>query len=313
MKIIALLIGIVYIITAFLQRNKLVNYLAIGSGLLIFFAIISFYFILFPSGFKSIFTKPIFYYELGIVSELVFFLLGLTYKNRVELIGTIQQQEAMKLETEMQLYESRIAILNAQQQERNRISADMHDDLGAGITSIRLYSELAKNKIDKNALPEIEKISASANELLNNMNAIIWTMSSNNNSLADMVAYIRSYAQEYFENTGIACNIEIPDDLPEFVISSHARRNVFLVIKEALHNILKHANATTVSIKLTKESGRLSLYIQDNGNGIDFNNIRRFGNGINNMKRRMDEMNILFSIKNNNGTQVTLQYLLPTA
>ena len=312
-KIIALLIGIVYIITAFLQRNKLVNYLAIGSGLLIFFAIISFYFILFPSGFKSIFTKPIFYYELGIVSELVFFLLGLTYKNRVELIGTIQQQEAMKLETEMQLYESRIAILNAQQQERNRISADMHDDLGAGITSIRLYSELAKNKIDKNVLPEIEKISASANELLNNMNAIIWTMSSNNNSLADMVAYIRSYAQEYFENTGIACNIEIPDDLPEFAISSHARRNVFLVIKEALHNILKHANATIVSIKLTKESGRLSLYIQDNGNGIDFNNIRRFGNGINNMKRRMDEMNILFSIKNNNGTQVTLQYLLPTA
>jgi len=312
LKIIALLIGIVYIVIAFLQRNKLLNYLAVGNALLIFFAIISFYFLLFQPGYKSVFIKPIFYYELGIVSELIFFLLGLTYKNRVELIETIQQQEAMKLEAEMQLYESRIAILNAQQQERNRISADMHDDLGAGITSIRLYSELAKNKIDKNALPEIEKISASANELLNNMNAIIWTMSSNNNSFADMIIYIRSYAQEYFDNTGITCNIEIPDDLPEFAISSQARRNVFLVIKEALNNILKHANATAVYITLTKEPDRLLLNIQDNGNGIDFNKIRRFGNGLNNMKRRMDEMNIIFSIENNNGTLVKLQYLLPT-
>jgi signal transduction histidine kinase len=136
-------------------------------------------------------------------------------------------------------------------------------------------------------------------------------MSSNNNSFADMISYIRSYAQEYFDNTGIACNIEIPDDLPEFAISSQARRNVFLVIKEALHNILKHAHATTVSITLVKEPGRLSLYIQDNGNGINFDKVRRFGNGLNNMKRRMEEMNILFSIENNNGTQVKLQYLLP--
>ena len=313
LKIIALLIGIVYIFIALLQRNKLLNYLAVGNGLLILFAIISFYFLLSPHAYKNVFTKPIFYYELGIVSELIFFLLGLTYKNRIELIGTIQQQEAIKLEAEMQLYESRIAILNAQQQERNRISADMHDDLGAGITSIRLLSELAKQKIDKKALPEIEKISASANELLNNMNAIIWTMSSNNNSFADTIVYIRSYAQEYFDNTGIVCNIEIPDGLPEFEISSHARRNIFLVVKEALNNILKHANATSVSITLATEPGSLSLYIQDNGNGIDFNKIRRFGNGLNNMKRRMDEINILFSIENNNGTQVTLQYLLPTA
>ncbi len=311
-KIIALLIGIVYIVTAFLQRNRLLNYLAVGNALLIFFALISFYFLLYPSAYKSVFAKPIFYYELGIISELIFFILGLTYKNRVELIGTIQQQEAMKLAAEMQLYESKIAVLNAQQQERNRISADMHDDLGAGITSIRLYSELAKQKIDKDALPEIEKISTSANELLNNMNAIIWTMSSINNSLADMVTYIRSYALEYFENTGIACFIDIPDDLPEFAISSNARRNVFLVVKEALSNILKHANATSVHITLNKEAGQLSLYIQDNGEGIDFNKIRRFGNGLNNMKRRMDEMNILFSIEKNNGTLIKLQYLLPT-
>lgn len=310
-KITALLIGIVYIVTALLQKNKLLNYLAAGNTILIFFAILSFYFLLHPSTTKGAFVKPVFYYEFGIVSELLFFLMGLTYKNRIELIEKIQEQEAMKLAAEKQLYETKIAVLNAQQQERNRISADMHDDLGAGITSIRLYSELAKHKIDKSALPEIDKISASANELLNNMNAIIWTMSSSNNTLADMVAYIRSYSQEYFENTGVTCKIEIPDHVPDIKVSSQIRRNVYLVVKEALNNILKHAKATTVSIVLKHESAGLTLYIQDNGTGINFEKIRRFGNGLVNMKRRMDEMNIDFLIKNNEGTLIKLHYKLP--
>ena len=70
----------------------------------------------------------------------------------------------------------------------------MHDDLGAGVTAIRLFSELAKRRLGNETIPEIEKISSSANELLNNMNAIIWTMSSSNDSFGNMVAYIRSYA-----------------------------------------------------------------------------------------------------------------------
>jgi len=306
-KIICLAIGILYIIIGIKQKNRLINYLAMGNAILIFFSIISFLLIVLP-GRKTggIFTNALIYFELGIVCELIFFLLGLTYKNRVELIDTIKEQEAMKLAAEKQIFESKLAVLNAQQEERNRISADMHDDLGAGVTAIRLFSELAKSRLGKETVPEIEKISSSANELLNNMNAIIWTMNSSNDSFGNMAAYIRSYAIEYFENTGIRCIVKISADLPEFVVNGEIRRHIFLVVKEALNNVLKHAKATEVSLVFKKETDRISLYIQDNGVGIDFDNIRSFGNGLKNMKQRMIKSGLEFSIENKNGTLVTL-------
>ncbi|MEP7108406.1 MAG: sensor histidine kinase [Ferruginibacter sp.] len=306
MKFIVLIIGIAYIVIALSQKDKLMNYLAIGNAILIFFSIISFFLILFPYRNTSILSSSMIYYEVGIVSELIFFLLGLTYKNRIELIEKIKEQESLKLEAERLSYETRLAVLNAQQKERNRISADMHDDLGAGVTAIRLYSELAKKRIGKDVIPEIEKISSSANELLNNMNAIIWTMSSSNDSLDNMVAYIRGYALEYFENTGIRCHIHLEEDLPNIAVSGEIRRNVYMVVKEALNNILKHSRATDVSITLKREKDGLSLYIHDNGTGIDFDKLRRFGNGLINMKKRMEESQILFKIENNKGTLITL-------
>ncbi|MEO5891569.1 MAG: 7TM diverse intracellular signaling domain-containing protein, partial [Ferruginibacter sp.] len=306
MKFIVLAIGIVYIIIALSQRNKLMNYLAIGNAFLILFSLISLYIILFQQRTDSIFTNSMVYYEIGIVFELISFLSGLVYKNRKELVERIKDQESLKLEAERLSYETKIAVLNAQQKERNRISADMHDDLGAGVTAIRLYSELAKKRIGKEVIPEIEKISSSANELLNNMNAIIWTMSSSNDSLDNMVAYIRSYALEYFENTGINCQIQLEEDIPNMAVSGEIRRNVYLVVKEALSNILKHSRATDVCITLKKEDEGLSLYIQDNGTGIDFEKLRRFGNGLINMKKRMEETQIDFKIENKNGTLITL-------
>ena len=255
----------------------------------------------------GIFTYSVFYYNIGIVSELTLFLLGLTYKNRNELILRTQEQEAMKLAAEKKEFETKLAVIQAQQEERNRISADMHDDLGAGMTTIRLYSELAKNKLPENSIPEIDKISSSANELLNKMNAIIWSMSSSNDSLGNMIAYIRSYAIEYFENTGINCRISIPANLPNIEVIGEIRRNVFLVVKEALNNILKHSKATDVEITLTRIDNDLILYIQDNGIGIDLDKLRLFGNGLKNMKKRMADVNIEFSIENKNGTLVTLR------
>jgi len=306
MKIIALAIGVVYIFIALSKDDKLMGYLAFGNSMLILFSAISFYMILYQPRNDSILTNSMVYYEIGIVSELAFFLFGLAYKNRVELIEKTKEQESLKLEAERLSYETKLAVLNAQQHERNRISADMHDNLGAGVTAIRLYSELAKKRIGKEVIPEIEKISSSANDLLNNMNAIIWTMSSSNDSLDNMIAYIRSYALEYFENTGIQCRTILDEDIPNIAVSGEIRRNIFLVVKEALNNILKHSKASEVCISLVREGNGISLYIQDNGTGIDFEKLRRFGNGLSNMKRRMEETKILFSIENKNGTLIRL-------
>ena len=306
MKFIILGIGVSFIILALKQRNRLLNYLAAGNAALVIFSAISLGLIWRDGKINGLFTSPLFYYNIGIVSELIFFLLGLTYKNRSEIIERIKEQEAMKMDAEKKAFESQIAIIKAQQEERNRISADMHDDLGAGMTTIRLYSELAKNKLLDNPIPEIDKISSSSNELLNKMNAIIWSMSSSNDSLGNMTAYIRSYALEYFENTGVNCHISIPDNLPNIEVIGEIRRNVFLVVKEALNNILKHAKATEVTISLVRVPDGLTLYIQDNGIGIDLKHLRQFGNGLKNMKKRMEDIGIDFSIENKNGTLITL-------
>ena len=306
MKILALLVGMVFIYMGLRQKDRLMRYIAMGSAAQIFFSVISLLLIFYDKPATTIFTSAFFYFEMGIIMAISFFLLGLTYKNRRELVERTQEQEAMKLEVEKKVFETKLAVINAQQEERNRISADMHDDLGAGMTTIRLFSELAKTKMGDAVIPEIEKISASANELLNKMNAIIWSMSSSNDTLGNMVAYIRSYSQEYFENTGIDCRITIPESLPELEVSGIIRRNVFLVVKEALNNIVKHSGATEVKITLQKEEKGLSLIIQDNGKGIGNQKLSQFGNGLKNMKKRMDDVGIEFSIEHINGTVVRL-------
>lgn len=306
MKVILLIAAIVVIILAIVQKNKLFNYLAVGVATQIFFFIVSLGLILANSDAIYIYTSPIFYFEIGIICSIIFFLLGLFYKNRQELILKIKEQEAMKLEAEKQSFENQLTVYKTQQEERNRISADMHDDLGAGMTSIRLYSELAKAKAGNTPLPEIEKISGFADDLINKMNAIIWSMSSQNDSLGNMVAYIRSYTIEYLDGTGIKPSITIPENLPRLIVNGTIRRNVFLVIKEALQNIVKHANATEVVITLSKEPEGLSLTIHDNGKGIDLDNLRQFSNGLKNMRKRMNDLGLEFSIERNAGTLIRL-------
>ncbi|MEP7237633.1 MAG: 7TM diverse intracellular signaling domain-containing protein [Ferruginibacter sp.] len=306
MKIFILLIGLVFIYLALKQKNRLLNYIAAGNAMLVLFSVISLIILLLKIKPTEIYFSSLFYYNTGIIFELAFFLMGLTYKNRTELINGIKEQEALKLEAEKRDFENQLTVMKAQQEERNRISADMHDDLGAGMTTIRLYSELAKSKLINNPIPEIEKISSSANELLGKMNAIIWSMSSSNDSLSNMIAYIRSYALEYFEDTGINCRINIPEKLPNIQVVGEIRRNVFLVVKEALNNILKHAKATEVNIILTRVEDGLTLYIQDNGTGINMDKLRQFGNGLKNMQKRMRDIDADFTIENKNGTLITM-------
>lgn len=306
-KFVMLVAALIYIVVALYRKDTLMNYLAIGTAAQIFLSIISFILILTGVSTEFILTAPIFYFEMGVIASVVFFLLGLTYKNRKELIDGVKEQEAMKLEVEKKGFETQLAIISAQQEVRNRISADMHDDLGAGMTSIRLYSELAKTKLGSPGIPELDKISTSASELIDKMNAIIWSMSNTNDSFGNMVAYIRSYAQKYFEDfPNIKCNIILPPSFPNIEVNGEVRRNIFLVIKEALHNIVKHANASIVNIKMEYNDEGLTLYIHDNGKGINFENNDSFGNGLKNMKKRMYDIGVKFSIENNNGTLVTL-------
>jgi len=308
-KIVLLGMMIVFLIYCIKQwKDKLLRYLFWGNLFYFFFAVFSQLIILFGSAFSNlptVFSSSLFYYELGLFLELLFFLAGLSYKNRRQIIEQTREREQLKMENERKEFEKQLAVVTAQQEERNRISADMHDELGSGMTHIRLMSELAKSKMKQNIPVEIEKISQSADDVLNKMNAIIWSMNSKNDSLGNLISYIRAYSTEYLEGTSVNCKVTIPRDIPEKELSGDKRRNIFLCVKETLNNMLKHSGATGLTIDILTE-GVLTIRIHDNGKGIDLQKIRQFGNGLQNIKRRMESIGGDFEIKNSNGTETIL-------
>ena len=306
-KLFLLAISVVFIFKGLRYRNRLMNYIVYGNISLCLLSIVSQ--VMISTGIKvvqgsSVLNAALFYYEAGITIELLFFLFALTYKNKMEIIQSTQKEEKMKLETERKEMEKQVAILAAKQDERNRISVDMHDELGSGVTAIRLMSEIVKSKMKDQTLPEIEKISNSANELLNKMNTIIWTMTSSNDTVENLVAYIRSYAVEFFESTAIDCRFTMPAVIPHRDISGEKRRNIFLSVKEALNNVLKHSQSSVVRINVVVAE-RLIIEIQDDGVGINMEKLRKFGNGLTNMKKRMASIEGEFNIENWEGTKTT--------
>jgi signal transduction histidine kinase len=302
-----LVIGLIFIIYgARRKKDKPLRYMMWGNIFLLFFSLLSFLLIVTPfqltsnTEFRWV-NSAIIYYEIGLVFELAWLLMGLAYKNRKETIERTRERERLRTENEKKELEKQMAIMEAQQQERNRISADMHDELGSGVTAIRLMSEIVRAKMKDSTLPEIDKISNSANDLITKMNTIIWTMSSSNDTVENLVTYIRTSAFEFFESTGIDCRFNLPTAIPDIELSGEKRRNIFLAVKESLNNVVKHAKATSVVIDVKVQDRRLSITIQDNGVGIDFDTIRRFGNGLKNMKSRLERINGKFTIVNNEG------------
>ena len=308
-KFFLIFLGIMYIVFGIVERNRLMNYLLAGNVANLVFGGLSQFMVLVPSvnlfARSGLFKQSLIYYEIGILLELILFLLGLTYKNKNELIEKVKMKEAIKLEAERQEYEKELAVLRAQQDERSRISADMHDELGSGVTAIRLLSEIALQKTKEHPVEEIPKISYNANELMTKMNAIIWSMNPGNDTVSSLVAYIRSYASEYLDNFKMDYQIKVTDEVPDIEISGVRRRNIFLVLKESLNNVMKHAHATEVIIRIHFNHHML-IEICDNGKGMDKDKLNQFGNGLKNMQRRMESIAGSFEIASVAGTTVKL-------
>jgi len=194
------------------------------------------------------------------------------------------------------------------EKERTRIATDMHDDLGAGLSRIRFLSQSILNKKisdDEAIRTELKKITSFSDEMSEKMGEIVWALNEKNDTLADLIAYTRSYAVEYLANHNIECEANTPMHLPGTFITGEMRRNIFLSVKECLHNIVKHAGATKVCFSVELEK-MIKIIIHDNGRGIDWNNRRAFSNGLENISRRMKEINGDVKILNEQGAKVLL-------
>jgi signal transduction histidine kinase len=197
--------------------------------------------------------------------------------------------------------------LQAIEKERTRIATDMHDDLGAGLSRIRFLSQSILNKKlgDETVSAELKKITSFSDEMSEKMGEIVWALNERNDTLADLVAYTRSYAMEYLANHNIECEANTPLHLPGTFITGEMRRDIFLSVKECLHNIVKHASATKVCFSMELKE-MMKIVIHDNGKGIDWNDQRAFSNGIQNIKKRMKEIDGEVVFLNDQGTKVSM-------
>lgn len=176
--------------------------------------------------------------------------------------------------------------------ERFRIGADMHDEIGSSITHIALVSELARSqsKTTEELKSEMKLISSSARNLVQSMSEIIWTLNPQNDTLDNLTAYMREQFRAYFEPFPIPFEIYFPDEIPDIKLNNEQRRNLFLVAKELLHNSLKHAQASNISISLRITQRQLIFRVVDDGIGMRKTKIKASSNGIRNLKKRMKDI-----------------------
>ncbi len=212
---------------------------------------------------------------------------------------------------ERQRLNRRIAALEREQhiqKERNRISRDMHDEIGALLTEISILTELAR-RIPGQRDNYLDQISSLSGQVIDNMGQIIWAVNPKNDSLDNLIAYIRRYAVKTLEVAGIKVSFASPENIPPYPMSAEARRNIFLVVKEALHNTVKHSKATSVDVKIVLTEGRLSITMQDDGVGFDPGQKSEHGNGMHNMRTRIEAIGGTFRIDSapGDGTIVRLE------
>jgi signal transduction histidine kinase/ligand-binding sensor domain-containing protein len=204
-------------------------------------------------------------------------------------------------------YEKKLAI----QAERQRISSEIHDDIGAGLSAIRLLTEITKNKLpESEAQNEVSKIHASISELTQKMREVIWSLNTENDRLENLLFYIQRQAIKLFENSPIQLKISFPrQDIPPIVINGEKRRHIYLSVKEALHNCLKHSEAQICYLTIRIEESALQIIVADNGKGFVPQGKVEIGNGLAGMKRRMQQVKGLFEVQLKEGTQV--KFIIP--
>lgn len=193
-------------------------------------------------------------------------------------------------------YQRQLARLEQQhaiERDRARIARDIHDDIGAGLTQITLLSELAQRD-SGDPSNHLTRISNSARQLTRAMDEIVWAVDPQHDTLNGLLDYISAFAEDYLRVAGIRCRMDLPAALPAIQIEAELRYNLFLAVKEALNNVVKHAGATEVRLRLRLEPHGFVLMIEDNGCGCATESATRNdsgrlagGSGLTNLEKRL--------------------------
>lgn len=182
---------------------------------------------------------------------------------------------------------------NAIAEERLRIASDMHDDVGSGLSRIRYIIGAVVNGQTEQS-QGLEKITDITDDSIQKMKEIIWSLNENNQNLEDLVYYIRGQMSKMAEDANINFVCQLPENIPTLFFGWKRNRNTYLLVKEVVNNALKHARAKTITLNF-EIADELRITISDDGVGFD--TTKNFtGNGLNNYKKRMAELNARYTL-----------------
>ena len=233
------------------------------------------------------------------------------------------QVAAMRDVTEARQVQQRIQSLvqqKALEMERSRIARDMHDEMGSSLTRITLLSEAAELGMESldateraDARSRLQRISALGRSLVTSMDEIVWAVNPGNDSLEECASYLCHFAPDLLRTAGIQCRLIVPEVFPSRIVSAELRHNLFLVVKEALHNIVKHSGASTVSLSMAMRGDALWIQITDDGRGFEVALRDGTGNGLANMRQRMRDAGAELELSSEPGKGTRTTILVPIA
>jgi ligand-binding sensor domain-containing protein/two-component sensor histidine kinase len=209
----------------------------------------------------------------------------------------------------------RVEEAHAIEKERMRIAKDIHDDVGANLTQIALLGELARQDraVPEKAGGHIEKISNIARQAIRSLDEIVWAVNPRNDTLAHLIDYVGQYSLDYLRTAGIRCRLDLPDQSPARELSADVRHNLFLVVKEALNNIVKHAHASEVRLWVNVTGEGLRMTIEDDGCGFEQPPDNPTADGLQNMRQRLADIGGECSIESRSeaGTRIVVALRWP--
>ena len=245
----------------------------------------------------------------------------LFYKYRLSHLHQVNLALADAKRAEEELGRTRDERIKELERVRTRIATDLHDDIGASLTQIAILSEVARQqnlKGNGGAMAPLKSIAAASNELVETMSDIVWAINPQRDHLQDLIQRMRRFASDLLPAKGVAFDFEAPALAPEIPLGANPRREVFLIFKESLTNIVKHSEATQVKIALSFSREVLTLKIEDNGKGFQTDKLsaslfaeEKGGTGVISMRKRAAEMQGKFAIKSAPDEGTVVEFELP--
>ncbi len=194
--------------------------------------------------------------------------------------------------------------------ERQRISREMHDDIGAGLTQIIMMSESAKHNKSATGNRELEDIADTSRRLVSSMSEIIWSLNPENKTLDQLFAYMREQLHKQLEYSEISYTLDLPEGYGTVQLRNEQRRNILLVTKEMVNNAIKYSGASSLSISASVTGQQVIFTVTDNGRGFDSQELSG-GNGLRNIRHRVEELGGQLELRTSPGEGCYYRYVIP--